>query len=164
MSWDPPHNASVEMRIFVDTEFTDFIDCDLISIALVADDGHEFYAERTDFDRGACSAFVEEAVLPQLGQFPDRKFSRASLQSALLKWLEQYGGGIFCMDFHGDWDLLVDLLDGVPVGWEAALVWDQVDKGRLESYFQRFGGRHHALHDARALRYAMQASVTPCSK
>ncbi|SFJ84850.1 protein of unknown function [Paraburkholderia megapolitana] len=38
------------MRIFVDTEFTDFIDCDLISIALVADDGREFYAERNDFD------------------------------------------------------------------------------------------------------------------
>ncbi|MFM0091989.1 3'-5' exoribonuclease [Paraburkholderia sediminicola] len=164
MSLNPPHNASVEMRIFVDTEFTDFLDCDLISIALVADDGHEFYAERTDFDRRACSAFVEEAVLPQLGQFPDRKFSRASLQSSLHEWLEQYGGGTFCMDFHGDWDLLVDALDGVPAGWEAALVWDQVDKGRLESYFQNFGGRHHALHDARALRYAMQASVVPRSK
>jgi len=25
----------------------------------------------------------------------------------------------------------------------------------LESYFQQVGGRHHALHDARALRYAM---------
>ncbi|WP_426356268.1 hypothetical protein ACP26O_00100 [Burkholderia sp. R-40] len=52
------------MRIFVDTEFTDFIDCDLISIALVAEDGHEFYAERTDFDHHACSAFVREAILP----------------------------------------------------------------------------------------------------
>lgn len=30
------------MRVFVDTEFTDFIDCDLISMGLVADDGREF--------------------------------------------------------------------------------------------------------------------------
>jgi len=113
------------MRIFVDTEFTDFIDCDLISIALVADDGREFYAERTDFDRHACAAFVREAVLPQLGQYPERMFSRASLHAALHEWLAQFGGGTFCMDFHGDWDLLVDILDGAPDGWAASLVWDE---------------------------------------
>jgi hypothetical protein len=149
------------MRIFVDTEFTDFIDCDLISIALVADDGREFYAERTDFDRKACSAFVCEAVLPQLGRYPERMFSRSSLRSELHNWLRQFGRGTFCMDFHGDWDLLVDALDGVPEGWEALLVWDQADKVRLESYFQQFGGRHHALHDARALHYAMDGKVVP---
>ncbi|HEF4840748.1 TPA: 3'-5' exoribonuclease [Burkholderia vietnamiensis] len=147
------------MRIFVDTEFTDFIDCDLISIALVAEDGREFYAERNDFDRHACSAFVREAVLPQLGQYPERMLSRVSLHAALLEWLKQFGGGTFCMDFHGDWDLLVDLLDGVPDGWEAQLIGDQTDKVRMESYFQQFGGRHHALHDARALRYAVQGDA-----
>lgn len=147
------------MRIFVDTEFTDFIDCDLISIALVAEDGREFYAERIDFDRHACSAFVREAVLPQLGQYPERMFSRASLHAALHEWLEQFGGGTLCMDFQGDWDLLVDILDGVPDGWEALLVRDQADQVRLESYLQQFGGRHHALHDARALRYAVQGEA-----
>jgi hypothetical protein len=144
------------MRIFVDTEFTDFIDCDLISIALVTDDGREFYAERTDFDQRACSAFVREAVLPQLGQYPERLFSRVGLHLALHDWLHQFGGGTFCMDFHGDWDLLVDALDGVPDGWEAQLVGGQIDNARLESYFRQFGGRHHALHDARALCCAMQ--------
>ena len=64
MRQSPSHNANMTMRIFADTEFTDFIDCDLISIALVAEDGHEFYAERTDFDHHACSAFVREAILP----------------------------------------------------------------------------------------------------
>jgi hypothetical protein len=88
-------------------------------------------------------------------------FSRASLQSALREWLGQFAGGTFCMDFHGDWDLLVDVLDGVPDGWEALLVWDQADKVRLESYFQQFGGRHHALHDARALRNAVQVDISP---
>lgn len=160
MSRSPSHNANTKMRIFIDTEFTDFIDCDLISIALVADDGREFYAERTDFDRHTCSAFVREAVLPQLGQYPGRIFSRASLHAALHEWLEQFGGGTFCMDFHGDWDLLVDLLDGVPDDWDAALIWDQADKARLESYFQQFGGRHHALHDARALRYAVRGDIS----
>ncbi|MFM0658681.1 hypothetical protein [Paraburkholderia sediminicola] len=149
------------MRIFVDTEFTDFIDCDLISIALITDDGREFYAERTGFNRHACSGFVREAVRPQLGQYPQRMFSRSSLHSALHDWLGQFGGGTFCMDFHGDWDLLADLLDAVPDGWEALLVWDQADKARLEPYSQQFGGRYHALHDARALRYAMQGNIPP---
>ena len=56
------------MRVFVDTEFTDFIDCDLVSVALVADDGREFYGERSDFDRASCREFVRAAVLSQLGQ------------------------------------------------------------------------------------------------
>lgn len=35
------------MLIFIDTEFTDFAHCELISIALVSDDGqHEFYEPR----------------------------------------------------------------------------------------------------------------------
>ncbi|MDS0862666.1 3'-5' exoribonuclease [Burkholderia pseudomultivorans] len=144
------------MRIFVDTEFTDFIDCNLISVALVADDGQEFYAECNDFDRRACSAFVHEAVLPQLGRYPDRVFSRQDLQLALHEWLRPFKGGIFCMDFAGDWDLLVDLLDGVPSGWQGLLIRDEIDQVRLESYYAQFGGRHHALHDARALHYAMQ--------
>ncbi|WP_230942251.1 hypothetical protein [Burkholderia stagnalis] len=97
------------MRIFVDTEFTDFIDCNLISVALVADDGREFYAECNDFDRRACNAFVHEAVLPQLGQYPDRVFSRRNFQLALHEWLRPFKSGIFCMDYAGDWDLLVDI-------------------------------------------------------
>ena len=139
------------MRIYIDTEFTDFIDCDLISIALVAEDGRQFYGERSDFDRAACSPFVREAVLPQLGQDANRIFTRAGLHAAVHEWLEQFEGGVFCMDYAGDWDLLVDLLDEVPPGWEAALVWDQADQARLEDYFAEHGGRHHALADARAL-------------
>lgn len=143
------------MRVCVDTEFTDFLDCDLISIALVAEDGREFYAERTDFDRKACSPLVWKAVLPQLGQYPERLLSRSDLEAALHEWLKQFGGGLFCVDFHGDWDLLVDILDGVPDGWEAMMVSNEIDNTRLEDYFRRSGGRHHALHDARALRHAV---------
>ena len=36
------------MLVFLDTEFTKFNSPDLISLALVAEDGREFYAERTD--------------------------------------------------------------------------------------------------------------------
>lgn len=42
-------------RLFLDTEFTDFIDCEMISIGIVREDGREFYAERNDFDTAKCS-------------------------------------------------------------------------------------------------------------
>jgi hypothetical protein len=78
------------MHLLVDTEFTDFIDCDLISITLVADDGREFYGERSDYDDVSCTAFVREAVIPQLGRYPRRIFTREALRAALLAWMAQF--------------------------------------------------------------------------
>jgi hypothetical protein len=72
------------LRLLIDTEFIDF---DLISIALVADDGREFYGERSDYDDASCTAFVREAVIPQLGQYPRRIFTREALRAALLAWM-----------------------------------------------------------------------------
>lgn len=52
---------------FIDTEYTDFRDCVLISLAIAGENGDEFYGERTDFDQSRCSDFVRRVVLPQLG-------------------------------------------------------------------------------------------------
>ena len=54
------------MLVFLDTEFTKFNRPDLISIALVSEDGREFYAERTDYRRDECTAFVCETVLVRI--------------------------------------------------------------------------------------------------
>jgi hypothetical protein len=146
------------MRLFVDTEFTDFIDCDLISIALVADDGREFYGERSDYDHASCSEFVRAAVLPQLGRFPGCVFEREVLRSALASWLGQFANEserLLCFDNGGDWELLCDLLDGPPRGWQAVHIGGLIDNGRSERYYRIHGGRHHALGDARANRYAV---------
>lgn len=147
------------MRVFVDTEFTDFIDCDLISIALVASDGREFYGERSDYDQASCSEFVRAAVLPQLGQHPGRVFTRETLRGALFAWLDQFAAEprrMLCFDYGGDWELLCDLLDGPPAGWQACHVGQQFDFARMEAYYRAHPGRHHALIDARANRYAME--------
>ena len=56
------------MRLFVDTEFTDLLDCELLSIGIVSEDGREFYGERSDVDLARCGDFGRVAVLPQLGQ------------------------------------------------------------------------------------------------
>jgi hypothetical protein len=146
------------MRLFVDTEFTDFIDCDLISIALVADDGREFYGERSDYDDASCTAFVREAVIPQLGQYPGRVFTREALRAALLTWLAQFDHDqerMLCFDYVGDWGLFVDLVGEVPNGWTACHIGCALDAECSERYFRQYGGRHHALCDARANRYAM---------
>lgn len=147
------------MRVFVDTEFTDFIDCDLISIGLVADDGREFYGERCDYDQASCNEFVRAAVISQLGQHPDRVFTRDTLRTALVVWLDQFAAESerwLCFDYGGDWELLCDLVDGPPSGWQALHVGQMIDFKRMERYYSEHRGRHHALVDARAHRYAIE--------
>ena len=47
------------LMVFLDCEFTDFIDCDLVAIGMVSEDGqHAFYAERNDYRRDWESDFV----------------------------------------------------------------------------------------------------------
>lgn len=145
-------------RYFVDTEFTDFIDCRLISIAIVGEDGSEFYGECSDVDLSVCSEFVRAAVLPQLGQFPGRSMPATRLRDELRAWLlamPTKPKRILCFDYQGDYDLVLDLLDGeMPVGWKCEHVGGKLDVERLERYFREHGGRHHALHDARANAFA----------
>ncbi|RQH00196.1 3'-5' exoribonuclease [Paraburkholderia dinghuensis] len=147
-------------RYFLDTEFTDFIDCQLISVAIVGEDGREFYGELkpTDYDRTACSAFVIETVLPQLGQFAGRTMSFAQLRSELLAWLHRIPmkpRPVLCYDYQGDFDLLCDLICGpLPAGWKREHIGGRIDVSRLEAYFRQHGGRHHALVDARANAFA----------
>ncbi|NKF85004.1 3'-5' exoribonuclease.1 [Ralstonia solanacearum] len=145
-------------RYFVDTEFTDFIDCQLISVAIVGEDGREFYGERSDFAPSACSEFVCAAVLPQLGQISGRSMPFPQLRDELRAWLlavPTKPKRVLCFDYQGDYDLVLDLLDGaIPSGWLCEHVGGRLDVERLERYFREHGGRHHALHDARASAFS----------
>ncbi|WP_257010195.1 3'-5' exoribonuclease [Burkholderia ubonensis] len=142
----------------MDTEFTGFIDCQLISLAIVGEDGREFYGECSDFEPSACSEFVRAAVLPQLGQFPGRSMPARQFRDELRAWLLAVPvkpKRILCFDYQGDFDLLYDLLDGnIPAGWKCEHIGRRLNMERLEAYFRQHGGRHHALHDARANAYA----------
>ncbi|MBC8641572.1 3'-5' exoribonuclease [Caballeronia sp. EK] len=145
-------------RYFLDTEFTDFLDCKLISLAIVGEDGREFYGERSDFPRETCSEFVRAAVLPQLGQFPDRCITASRMRDELRAWLSEIPlkpTPVLCFDYHGDLDVMGDLLEGVmPCGWKQELIGNGISVEQREAYFREHGGRHHALHDARANAYA----------
>lgn len=139
-------------KAFLDTEFTDFIDCQLISLGIVTEDGQEFYAERTDYNPSACSQFTMAAVLPQLGQEPAAVVGTAEqIREALLPWLTQLGPVEIFVDYSTDWDLLLDLCGELPSTVAGKL--GAFDPKAIERYWQEEGRKnHHALHDARANR------------
>ncbi len=147
-------------RYFIDTEFTDFkaSACQLISVAIVGEDGREFYGECSDFELPLCSEFVREVVLPQLGQFPSRSMAFAELRSELWAWLLAVPlkpKPILCYDSDCDLELVTDLLGRpLPRGWRHENVFLKLDAERFARYISVYGGEHHALHDARANRYA----------
>lgn len=152
------------MKLYVDCEFTDFVCCELISIALVSEIGDEFYGECSDFDVSVCSPFVREAVLPQLGQPSTNSYPTCDLRDALLHWWRELSAEVseclVCVESAIDWDLLIELLGEVPSGWRGILVGHLTDPARKEAYFSEHGGRHHALQDARALRASLVGGLS----
>ena len=55
------------MRYFLDTEFIESERrVDLVSVAVVCEDGREFYAISTEFDPALANEFVQTVVLPLL--------------------------------------------------------------------------------------------------
>jgi len=104
----------VRMLIFLDTEFTDFINCDLISIGMVSEDGrHELYLERSDYRAEWCNSFVHAAVLPQLGS-AGPALDRPQLAARLVAWFATLPRSVsIACDSFTDWELLLDAMDGV---------------------------------------------------
>lgn len=159
------------MLIFLDTEFTDFIDSDLISIGLVDENGREFYAELTDYRQEACSDFVHEVVRPLLKQHKDRvEGTQWEVARALGEWLEPYRQdcATVCYDYNLDWYLMADLLrmlpdEDQPDFLTTRMIWGDLDQQAIEYYWAEadaFGHKqHHALYDARGNRYAFKPLI-----
>lgn len=146
-------------RYFIDTEFTDFAaGRQLISVAIAGEDGREFYGESTDLDRSLCSGFVRDVVLPQLGgQFLSRAMSLEALRAEVLSWFRGVPlkpKPVLCYDYHGDLDLLLELIGTLPKGWKHENIRQRIRPERAAEYYRVHGGEHHALHDARANRDA----------
>jgi hypothetical protein len=157
------------MLVFLDTEFSSFVRPALVSIALVGEDGREFYAERTDYRRADCNDFVQETVLPLLGRVPGAPCDHAELTRRLHAWFELLPEpATILYDYETDWLLLADAILGRPV---QTLPANFGDKLHLDSYaiahpaFETAAQAaytpewplHHALADARALRAGYRA-------
>lgn len=162
------------MRLFVDTEFTDLLDCELVSIGIVSEDGREFYAERNDVDLARCGDFCRVAVLPQLGRDADLIGTEAEVSARLKVWLAQFetvAPVLVSVDHPTDWELFGYLVRDedtlqVPAWIKGQSIRAAIDPRDVEAYWQANGrNAHHALHDARANRYAYErsAAVAPDS-
>lgn len=144
------------LRLFFDTEFTDFKDCDLISIGIVSELGHEFYGENAEFSRDWCNDFVKETVLPLLDKKESMKAYwdlKTDLQIWLSNLIDEHGDLECIFDFSGDWYLLGELLVDYPRKNQIIGRKMNLDAG-VELFFmsdERNRMRHHALWDARAL-------------
>lgn len=153
------------MLVFLDTEFTDFIQIDLISIGLVAEDGREFYAERNDYRREDCNDFVISDVLPLLHRVPNARCSSAHLTFRLREWFEMLEAPVtLVFDYSADWELLANALLGggvhncLPVNLKEKwllpreIISNPAFRQAQMASYSREWPLHHALADARALR------------
>lgn len=152
------------MLIFIDTEFTDFIDCHLISLGMVTQHNDELYLE-VSYPDEACSPFVREAVIPLLNHEPNHFYQKENLQSRILNWLKlikkKEDDIEVCFDYQTDWDLFYDALDGeVPSYIIPRLVNSYISEVLLYEFWKNNPTlhKHHALHDARANAYAFSES------
>jgi hypothetical protein len=153
------------MKVFLDTEFSNFEQPSLISIGLLTEKGDTFYAEMpaaTYLQR--CSTFVVDAVLPQLGRDPSAFCAPADLARRLESWLNHVRDGQnvkICVDYWTDWNLVCAALGfRIPDWCSVRNVYRDIDElKRQDFYLQNDVAEHHALHDACANRFAYRQSA-----
>lgn len=102
------------MLLFLDTEFTDFTERELISIGMVSEDGrHELYLEIQDFDRDKCNSFVRQTVWAELGQISGATVKRSEVAERIRQWFVTLPRSVrIASDSQHDRELLADALGG----------------------------------------------------
>lgn len=143
------------MRLFLDTEFNGF-GGELISMAIVAEDGREWYGVLPLPDK--MHPWVREHVFPFLAhpdgpKLPNRYANKHEFQSSLAKFLAQFPDAEIIADWPSDFEHLCYMMTyaGQQAGWRIPINCTM----RLE----RVSGieseiPHNALSDARALKQA----------
>lgn len=138
------------MRIWIDTEFNEYHGA-LISMALVAEDGREWYGVRFCDDPGW---WVREHVMPQLLQQPERD---ADLRTGLAEFLGQFDAVHIVSDWPGDIAHFCNFLEYAPgdrIGPDTMTFEVRRD---LPDTATTSAIPHNALEDARALAKARAA-------
>lgn len=164
----------VPVRVWLDCEFTNIEEPELLSVGLISEDGRECYVEL--FDEGLrqrSNEFVLAQVLPLFGRVPDsRADDYQDLSGRLERFLLATGEVELLYDYKSDRELLQQALERAHrwrelkprVSWRNVAIetCDDISKDAMEEVFsaaEKIGlGRHHALVDARALRAAHLAS------
>lgn len=112
------------MKIFFDTEFTGLHQhTTLVSIGCVAEDGREFYAEMTDYDRSQADDWIRDNVIANLiygseienrgwieGVYTGRKGDTDFVAMGLVNWFSEIGSIQMISDcLSYDWVLFCNL-------------------------------------------------------
>lgn len=153
------------MRWFMDTEFNENgKTIELISIALVADDGREYYAHSSDYDVSACNDWVKQNVLPKVASLAP--IPREQIRSEILAlippssnpefwaYFADYDWVVFCQLFGR----MIDLPDGYPMFcMDLKQVMHVRGLRRNDLPDGEPGGEHNALCDARWVRGCIHA-------
>jgi hypothetical protein len=141
------------MRLFLDCEFTQLSSAaKLISVALVAENGREFYVELQDtWQLGDCSDFVKDIVLPQLW---GGSYSLPIVQArvSLLGFLTSFKNEVEIVTDapEYDWELFCDLV--YESGrWPRIVRNFPTDATTLVPTSEGEELPHHALLDARII-------------
>jgi hypothetical protein len=153
--------------LFLDTEWADSNANELVSLALVSDDGeHTFYAEREVLPASP-TEFVREVVYPLLDRGPTALTDEA-LSMEIRTFLSRFTDAFVLFDHENDGRLLLRALSAStganslePAAIEpqmTQMIRDGAFRGYYEEYFATNpwarSRRHHALVDAHALRAA----------
>lgn len=156
--------AKYNVRVFIDTEFTDFINPEMISLGLVADDpgSEELYLEFW-YPRQAASDFVNENIVPLLWHTPDVYVggnTNGEIRDRIITWLDKIRGpkGVsICFDYGTDWNLFVRaMFNDVPEFVRAKRIGANDFNREVANQYLVDNGlpRHHALYDARSNKFA----------
>ena len=146
------------MRYFLDTKHTDDGErFELISIAVVCEDGREYYAAVEGYDGTAVTPWIAENVLPKLPPLGDPLWkSREQIRDDLVEFVIGEDIEFWTMCAWADWSIVVRLFgrfEDTPASWPMAC-WDlwQLEAELGVTTAERLPepeGVHNALIDAR---------------
>lgn len=164
----------MNVRLFLDTEWADEPGRQLVPLALVAETGEEFYAERAELPERP-TRFAEEVVYPLLER-GDAALDDFAFATRLRTFVGHFDKPTIVYDFSVDPALLVTVLNGfdrfkgraldavtpMPIytTWYLGAAEARapkliaIDPGLAWFAANPTAIQHHTLHDARALRYA----------
>ena len=161
------------MYFFLDTEWADVAGSELVSVALISEDGlHRFYAERKPLPEQP-TEFVKHVVYPLLQGGPASMTDQA-MTTGLRAFLGAAPEPIVLADYPIDFSLLRRVLEGfglpdeqaaacgpIPSPVKMRMLKEGVMGMLVEDYFAAHSAtsarRHHAMVDAEALRQAWLA-------
>ncbi|MBV6799642.1 3'-5' exoribonuclease [Xanthomonas euvesicatoria] len=161
--------------VFLDTEWGDSMDSELISLGMITEDGvHRFYAEHDPIP-AQLTEFARYRVLPHLQGKP-YSMGQQAMTTGVRAFLSGMPDPCVVADYPGDFEFLRFVLAGfempdhqvescgpMPAGLTMRLIKNGLVGFLIDDWFEAHPKlherQHHALVDAQALRMAWLAAT-----